>query len=69
MEEILFNDFDDEVHHDSSLAHALNPSALNFIVEFGGERAHIRFDVDDSGFRWLLNQDSTTRVERPVRWM
>lgn len=69
MASLAFDDFDDAEVYRASLEKALDPNALNFVIDFGTASAHIKFNVDDDGFRTLLSQDASAKAERPVRWI
>jgi len=62
-----FKDFDDKDVYNESQALALNNATRNFIVEFGKEQAHIKFNIDADDVQALLSTDH--EPEKPVRWM
>lgn len=63
----VFEDFDDEAVYHRSRERALRESSLNFVVEFGKDKARIAFDLGLEDVKELL----VTRQEEetPVRWM
>lgn len=57
----LFKDFDKEDVFNDIMAHAVDPKARNFVVEFGGERARIAKDLEAQHFVSLLKQKRERR--------
>lgn len=64
-----FRDYDDEIVYRDSQSLALDPSVLNFIVDFGKDSAHIAFDSSPEDVKKLLIDTPRNTVERPIRWM
>lgn len=63
-----FEDFDLDEAFQKATPHAENIGSLNFVVEFGPERARIAFDLDSADIAALL--ESKRDVENyPIRWI
>jgi len=65
-----FRDYDDPKVYEEIQAGLLDPTARNFVVEFGQNQARIALNVDCDTFKELLEDSSLPRSnDRPVRWM
>ncbi|KAH6678354.1 hypothetical protein B0J14DRAFT_582510 [Halenospora varia] len=62
-----FADFDEDEVYQNAKAFTLDLSTLNFVVEFGQDKAQIAFDVHKDDFEALLKSKRT--IERPIRWI
>ncbi|KAI1322002.1 hypothetical protein F5Y16DRAFT_416459 [Xylariaceae sp. FL0255] len=64
----LFEDFDLKEVFDKAKPHAESFTSLNFVVEFGPERARIAFDLDEAHFRNLISSKQNEQ-DYPIRWI
>lgn len=64
---LRFQDYDDAKVYAEAQSSAVDPKTKNFVLEFGGEKARILFDVDEKGFTKLLSDSREPTT--PVRWM
>lgn len=67
---VAFEDYDLLDVYKRAQEAAEAPRARNFVVEFGPFASRIASDVDASGFKQLMSDESATNsVQRPTRWM
>jgi hypothetical protein len=71
MTENTLKDFDDPEVFQDCQRKLVKPHTLNFVLEFGEDKAGVAFDLDNAAFDLLLNHDDPPRdhKQRPVRWM
>jgi hypothetical protein len=62
-------DFDDADVYDRALRSVCDSNSLNFVVEFGKEKARIKTNVGSTDLETILKEDGQLRQDAPVRWM
>ncbi|KAI3331794.1 hypothetical protein HD806DRAFT_478301 [Xylariaceae sp. AK1471] len=63
-----FEDFDLDEVFQKATPHAAKLTSMNFVVEFGPERARIAFDLDTEDIEKLVEEKRDTK-NYPIRWI
>ena len=63
----VFHDFDDPSVYENTVQKAFAASAMNFVIEFGADKAQIACDLSENQVAKLL--DTRQHADMPVRWI